>query len=200
MVAHKWAEVLRDTYVLGGRKTRGQSQRWPTRGQRCYITPDFSGVPKQGDKVKGGPQVGRSATPTLRSRRSPTEGDGNKGGQQQGGAANLILESRGFRTKGTKSPLPSRRPTMGTNCYITPTFSGVPNRGDKIRSGYLTLAFSGPTRGRNCYITPAFPALRHKGEKIRSGYFTHASSRAPKRAELLRTPYILGGPQQRGQN
>ena len=34
----------------------------PKRGRKCYVTPAFSGVPKQGDKVKGGPQVGGSAT------------------------------------------------------------------------------------------------------------------------------------------
>ena len=45
-------------------------------------------------------------------------------------------------------PLPSRGPPMGTNCYITPAFSGIPNTGDVNRSGYLTLDFSGPTRGR----------------------------------------------------
>ena len=43
------------------------------------------------------------------------------------------------------SLLPSRVPKRGRNCYITPTFSGVPSakRGEKIRSGYLTPAFSG---------------------------------------------------------
>ena len=43
------------------------------------------------------------------------------------------------------SPLPSRGPKRGRNCYVTPAFSGIPNakRGEKIRSGYLTLAFSG---------------------------------------------------------
>ena len=39
-------------------------------------------------------------------------------------------------------PLPSRGPKRGQNCYVTPAFSGVPTRGDKIRIGYLTHAFS----------------------------------------------------------
>ena len=43
------------------------------------------------------------------------------------------------------SPLPSREPKRGRKCYVTPAFSGVPNKGDKIRSGYLTPAFSGVT-------------------------------------------------------
>ena len=40
------------------------------------------------------------------------------------------------------SPLPSRGPTRGLSCYVTPAFSGVPNKEDKIRSGFLTPAFS----------------------------------------------------------
>ena len=41
------------------------------------------------------------------------------------------------------SPLPSRGSTSGWNCSVTPAFLGVPGRGDKIRSGYITPAFSG---------------------------------------------------------
>ena len=67
MVAQKWAEVLHHPCVLGGPQTRGQSQWWPTSERKCYITPAFSGVPKQGDKVNGGPQVGGSATSPLHS-------------------------------------------------------------------------------------------------------------------------------------
>ena len=40
-------------------------------------------------------------------------------------------------------PLPSRGPKRGRKCYITPTFSGVPNKGSKIRNGCLTPAFLG---------------------------------------------------------
>ena len=89
------------------------------------------------------------------------------------------------------SPLPSWGPTRGRKCYATPAFSGVPNTkcGEKIRSGYLTLAFS---RGSNA----------KRGEKIRSGCLTLAFSGAQKRAEVVRNPCILGGPQRqaRGQN
>ena len=31
----------------------------------------------------------------------------------------------------------------GWNCHVTPTFSGIPNKGDKINSCYRTPAFSG---------------------------------------------------------
>ena len=31
----------------------------------------------------------------------------------------------------------------GTKCYVTPAFSGVPIKGDKIKGGYSTPAFLG---------------------------------------------------------
>ena len=52
-----------------------------------------------------------------------------------------VLE--GTKSELATSSLPSRGPTSGQKCYVTPTFSGVPKRGDKIRIGSLTLAFSG---------------------------------------------------------
>ena len=49
-----------------GTKSEGAASPLPSRGakrgRQCYVTPAFSGVPKQGDKVKGGPQVGGKAT------------------------------------------------------------------------------------------------------------------------------------------
>ena len=57
--------------------------------------------------------------------------------------------SQNLRQKERKSelattPVPSRSPKMGWTCYITNAFSGVHNAmsGEKIRSGYLTPAFS----------------------------------------------------------
>ena len=62
----------------------------------------------------------------------------------------------------------------------------------------------GGKRGQNCYITPAFSGVPNAkcGEKIKSGCLTPAFSGAQKRAELLRNPCILGGPQcqARGEN
>ena len=61
-------------------------------------------------------------------------------------------------TNGTKSevaasPLPSWGPTGGQKCYVTTSerrycyvtlaFSGIPNKGDKIRGARFTPAFSG---------------------------------------------------------
>ena len=43
------------------------------------------------------------------------------------------------------SPLPSRGPIRGRNCYVTRAVTGLPNakKRDQFRSGYLTPAFSG---------------------------------------------------------
>ena len=41
---------------------------------------------------------------------------------------------------------------------------GPQTNGDKIRSGYLTRAFSGiPKRGRKCDVTPAFSGIPKPG-------------------------------------
>ena len=98
------------------------------------------------------------------------------------------------------SPLPSWGPTSSQNCYVTPAFSGVPRRGDKIKNGHLTPAFLGPTSRRNCYVGPAFCGVPRRGAKIKSGYLTPAFSVAHKWAALLCNPCVLGGHEKRGQN
>ena len=60
--AQKRAEMLCHPYILRGPQTRGQNQKGlphpcllggPKRGRKCYVTPAFSGVPKQrGTKSK----------------------------------------------------------------------------------------------------------------------------------------------------
>ena len=40
-------------------------------------------------------------------------------------------------------PLSSEGPRTGRNGYVIPAFLGVPQKGNKIRRGYITLAFSG---------------------------------------------------------
>ena len=112
----------------------------PTSGRKCYITPAFSGVPKdKGDKIRiggahkwaemlhhpcilGGPQKQRGQNQ-------------NWWGPEVGGKATSPLHSRGSpKTRGTKSELVG--PTSGRKCYITPAFSGVPKvKEDKIRIG-----------------------------------------------------------------
>ena len=157
-VAHKWAEVLHHPCVLGGPQTRGRNQRWPTSGRKCYISPTISGVAEQGDKVKGGPQVGGSATPPVRSRVVPY-------------------------TRGSKQ----KWPTKERKCYVSPTIWGVPKKGDKVKSGpqvggsatspLRSRAFpygrgrkqKWPTKGRKCYIIPTFSGVPKQGGKAKGG-------------------------------
>ena len=131
MVAHKWAEVLHHPCVLGGPQTRRQSQRWPTSGRRCHITPAFSGVPKQRDKVNGGPQVGGSATSPLRSRGSPNKGTKSMVAHKWAEVLHHPCVLGGPQTRRQSQ----RWPTSGRRCYITPAFSGVPKQGDKVNGG-----------------------------------------------------------------
>ena len=136
-----------------------------TSGQNRYVTPTLSRVPKGVDKIRSD-----HITPTFSGAHNWAEllcnpcvlggplkrGQNQKwphhpyllGGPQMGDFATLPLRSHGPLEKGTKSetatsPLPSQGPTIGQNCYATLAFSGVPWRGDKIRSGYITPAFSG---------------------------------------------------------
>ena len=81
---------------------------------------------------------------------------------------------------------------------VTPALWGLRNakRADKVKSGYLTPAFSGAEKRRNCYVTPAFSGAPNarSGDKIRSGYLTLAFSGAKKRAALIHDPCIPGVP------
>ena len=67
-----------------------------------------------------------------------------------------FLNSTGMLNEGFK---------VGRNCCITPTFSGVPNKQGKIKSGYITLAFSGARAGWNCYVTPPFSCVPNKRDQ-----------------------------------
>ena len=110
------------------------------------------------------------------------------------------------------SPLPSRGPRTGRNCYAAPAFVEVPawplgpwaKRGGGSEVAASPLPSHGPKRGRNCDVIPALSGVpnANRGEKIRRGCLTPAFSRAQKRAEWLRHPWILGGPQHqaRGEN
>ena len=94
----------------------------------------------------------------------------------------------------------SRGPTRGWNRYVTPAFSGVPSKGDKIRSGCLTPAFSGAHKSAELLCNPCILGGPSKGDKIGGGCLTLAFSGAHKSAELLCNPGVLEGPRQRGQN
>ena len=61
--AHKWADVLRNPWILGGSRNKETKSklaaaalpsRGPKSGRKCYVTLAFSGVPKQRHKIKSG--------------------------------------------------------------------------------------------------------------------------------------------------
>ena len=166
---HKWAEMLHHTCILGDPQRHGeQNQKWwgpqvggnatspvhsrgspktwgtksdlvgPTR--KCYITPAFSGIPKDiGNKIRiGGAHkwAGMLHHPSILGDRQRHGGQNQKWwGPQVGGNATSPLHSRGSpKTWGTKSE--EVGPTSGRECYITPAFSGIPKDiGNKIRIG-----------------------------------------------------------------
>ena len=97
---------------------------------------------------------------------------------------------QGTNSEVVASPLPSRGPTRGRKCYITPAFSRVPKQGDKIRSGRLTLPSRGPTSGQKCYVTPTFSGVPKQGDKIRSGCLTLAFSWDKIRSGVSKKAYL----------
>ena len=228
MVAHQWAEVLHHPCVLRSPQTRGQSQWWPTSGRKCYIIPAFSGVPKQGDKVKGRPQVGGSATSPLRSRGSPNKGTKSMVAHNWAEVLHHPCVLGGPQTRGQSQWWP----TSGRKCYITPAFSGVPKQGDKVNGGPQVggsatspLRSRGslnkgkgqgwPTSWRTCYITPAFAVVLKQDDKVNGGPQVGGRATSPlhsrgspnkgtkskvahKWAEVLHHPCVLGGPQKTG--
>ena len=138
---------------MGGNATshlhsRGSPNKWgtkselvgPTGARKCYITPTFSGIPKDmGDKIRIG---GAHKWAEMLHHPCILGGPQRHGGQNQnwwgpqvGGNATSPLHSRGSpKTWGTKSELVG--PTGGRKCYITPTVSGIPKDiGNKIRIG-----------------------------------------------------------------
>ena len=170
----------------------------------AILTPPLSGAPKRAEMlcnrcILGDPQ---------------TQWDGVRvghhqpyllGGPKEGGNAMSPLHSRGSQTKGDNSgvdasPLPPRGATNGRICYITLAYSGDPQtKGDKIRSGCLTFAFSGAQKKTEMLRHPCILGhLQRKGNKIRSGRLTLAFSGAHKWAGKLRHPCILGAPHRKG--
>ena len=131
-VAHKWARWLHHPCRLGGPhhfRAGGQNQKWPTSRQGGYITPAASGVPtasERGDRIRGGPQVGKVATSPLPPRGVPTaseRGDRIRSGPQVGNVATSALPPGGphrFRAGG-QNP---KWPTGGQGGYITPAAWG----------------------------------------------------------------------------
>ena len=75
--------MLHHPCILGGPQQRGQNHSGPKRGQKCYISPAFSGVPNKGDKIKAGPKESENAKLPVHSRGSPTNGTKSKRAQKR---------------------------------------------------------------------------------------------------------------------
>ena len=70
------------------------------------------------------------------------------------------------------SVVPSGAPERGHNCYVIPQFLGVPNakQREKIRSGYVTPAFSGFSRVKRGNQIPNVPQAGTSPTGKRFGY------------------------------
>ena len=173
-VAQKWAKKLRHPCILGAPQTRGQDQRWPINGRKCYVTPAFSRVPKQGNQVKGRPQKGRSAMSTLCSPGSPKEGHGNKSGPQQGRSAMPPLVFSGVPKQGDKV---QSGPQVGRSATASLCSWGSPAEGDGNKSG--------PQKGGSATSRLRSRVSPNKGTK---------SKMACKWAEVIHHRGVLRGP------
>ena len=89
-------------------------------------------------------------------------------------------QQRGTKSEVATSTLPSRGPSRGQKSYVSPAFSKIPDKRNKIRSGYLTPAFSAAQKCAEMLHHPCIPGVPNKGEqnqkwspkkgnKIRSG-------------------------------
>ena len=114
------------------------------------------------------------------------------------------------------SHLHSQGPKRGRNCYVTPAISRIPNtkRGEKIKSGCLTLVFPGAQKRVEVLRNPCILGgpqhqargenqkwLRSRGPKRgRNRYVTPAFSGVPnaKRGEKIRSGFRLEGPKEGG--
>ena len=141
--------------------------RGPKRGRKCYVTPAFLQASNKRDIIRSGYLT--PATLEAQKRAEVLRNPCILGGPRQKGQEVAI------------SPLPSWGPKRGRKCYITPAFSRVPHKVNKIRSGCLTPAFWGVKRGRKCYLTPAFLGVPNKGAQDQK-WLPHA--------------YLLGGPKE----
>ena len=77
------------------------------------------------------------------------------------------------------SSLPSRGHRRGRKCYVTPSYSGVPNakRAEKIRSACLTPASSETNKRAEVLHYPTLSGVPNarREQKIRTAYLNPAS-------------------------
>ena len=108
-------------------------------------------------------------------------------------------QQRGAKSELAASAMPSRGPKSGRKCYVTPAFSGVPNKGEQNQNSLPQPCLLGGPKAGGSATSPLHSwGSPTKGSKIRIGCLSHAFSGAQKWAEVLRHPGVLEGPQQRG--
>ena len=133
----------------------------PKRGPKCYVTPAFSGVPNEWAQNQ-------------------------KSKRMLGVTMMLLVPKCGFKDcPGFLNSSGRLGPKRGRKCYVTPAFSGVPNKGGQNQKSKRTLGVTmmllvpkhglkdcpsflnstgrlGPKRGRICYVTPASSRVPNK--------------------------------------
>ena len=200
------------TPALSGAHTRAE----------CDVCPVLQGTPNKGDQnqkwlphpyLLGGPKEGGNATSLLNSGGSATNRcrfasgcltPALSGAQQRAEMLRhaCILgdpQQTGPKSEEDASPWTSRVPKRGRKCFVTPTFLGILNKWDQNQKRMPHPCFlGGPHEGGNATSPLHSGGSPTKGCNIRSGCLTRALSKAQKRAEMLRHPYILGDPQQTG--
>ena len=150
--------MLRKAYVLEDPQTKRNKTR------SGYLTLAFSGGPKDvGNPTSPSPGSATKVEKTRSGYLTPTSSGAQKRAEMR---RHLCIlggpQQRAGKSKVATSHLPPRGPKKGRKCYITPAFSGVPNKGEQNQKWLPHPTFYG----------------------------------AQKRAEMLRRPCILGGPQQ----
>ena len=108
--------------------TSSQGQTWCSAQQSV----DSKIVPVSSIAPEGwGPKEGGNATSPLHSRGSPNNGGQNQKSKPTLGVTMMLLVSkRGFKDcPGFLNSTGRLGPKRGRKCYITPAFSGVPNKG-----------------------------------------------------------------------
>ena len=168
----------------------------PKRGRKWYVTLAFSGVPnakrrEQNQKwlphpcLLEGPKEGGNATPPLQAWVSPTPSVGSK---IRGGCLTTAFLGAQKRAEMVRHPCilgdpNAKRREQSRKWLPHPCLLGGPKEGGNATSPLHS--WGSPT-----------PSV---GSKIRSGYLTPAFLGAQKRAEMVRHPCILRGPQREEQ-
>ena len=159
----------------------------PQSGQKCYVTPAFSGVPKNEEQNQNWlPQLCLLEEPKSGPMWYVTPaflGVPNKWEQNQNWMTQPCLLKGGKVGRSATSPLHS---------------PGSTTMGNKIRIGCLRYAFSGAQKGSKCYVIPAFSGVPNNGEQNQNWLPQVCLLGGPKKVEVLRHHCILGGPQQWG--